>query len=81
VFGLISTMSVRLGEGVVGMDLSLQGTEQSVYTMKPRNQRHMIRACMLSHISQLHGAEEMRVGPVGHHHRRPRSKGSGGKLI
>jgi len=33
--------------------------------MKPQNRRQVILACMLSHISQLHGAEEMRVGQLG----------------
>jgi hypothetical protein len=40
-------------------------TEQLVYMMKPQNQRHMILACMLNHISQLHGVEEMPVGQLG----------------
>ena len=33
--------------------------------MKPQNQRYVILACMMGHISQLHGVEEMRVGQLG----------------
>jgi hypothetical protein len=33
--------------------------------MKPQNQKCMILAGMLSHISQLHGVEEMSVGQLG----------------
>jgi hypothetical protein len=33
--------------------------------MEPQNQKCMILADMLSHISQLHGLEEMPVGQLG----------------
>ena len=42
-----------------------EGSEQSVYMMKPRNQKCMIQAGVHSHILQLHGVEEMLVGRLG----------------